>query len=107
MTLAYYAYALGRPSECLELLAEVKDLGDIQARVAAYAAMRSNPLVLQAPSGGADSSTSRAGTFSATTTITIAEPDVSDGRGWAATECVRSICLKGLSSSVCNNYANL
>ncbi|KAJ3518357.1 hypothetical protein NM688_g9449 [Phlebia brevispora] len=96
VALAYYAYALGRPSECLELLASVKDLGDVQARMAAYGTMRSDPLTIQVPVTGADSSYSRTGSLTSVAT-TLTETDVNDGRAWAATECVRSICLRGMS----------
>ena len=99
LALAYYAYALGRPSETLELLADVNNVTNIQARVAAYGTMRSDPLSLQMPLPGGDSSASSwTGTLSAA--AAIPDSDISDGKAWATAECVRSLCLRGASCPV-------
>lgn len=101
LALAYYAYALGRPSECLELLEGVKDPANVQRRIAAYGTMCSDPLKLQVPVGGANSSSS-SWTGSLASTATTVESDVTDGRAWAMIECVRSICLKGTHGFIPN-----
>lgn len=95
LALAYYAYALGRPEETLQILAQVDKLEDLKARIAAYGTMRSDSLTLKVPYRGADStSSSWTGSLSSAATI---DSDIADGRAWGATECVRSMCLKGWS----------
>ena len=95
--LAYYAYALRRPSDCLQHLSEVKDLADPQGFVfSSGGTTRSAPATLQVPgsSSNASLSSSWTGSFvSAQSTASIA--DINEGRAWSAVECVRSICLKG------------
>lgn len=98
LSLAYYAYALDRPSECLSLLEEVKELTDVQARIAAYGTMRSDSTTTQLPARSADVSSSSSWTESLTSTTTTApETGQQESRVWGATECVRSICLRGRS----------
>ncbi|KAI0072606.1 hypothetical protein K474DRAFT_1711463 [Panus rudis PR-1116 ss-1] len=93
LALAYYVYALGRPSECLSLLAEAGDLTDVQR----FVPTRASSTTLQVPSGSLTSSSSSwTGSFATTSTIP-ASSDISDGKAWATTECIRSICLKGMS----------
>ncbi|GJE95955.1 tetratricopeptide repeat protein [Phanerochaete sordida] len=98
LALAYYAYALGRPEECLALLSEVTNLPDIPARVAAYESMRADA---SAPSASLVSvlepsaSTSRTGSLVSVSTIPRSEAE--EGRLWGLTECIRSITLEGMS----------
>ena len=94
MALAYYAYALGRPAECLEMLSSV-NLQTSQGSVSVPGTMRSTALSLQVPGAGSDLSVSSrtASVVSVTSTVSIA--DINDGRSWAAIEVLRSICLQG------------
>ncbi|KAI0755686.1 hypothetical protein C8Q74DRAFT_319092 [Fomes fomentarius] len=101
VALAYYAYALRRPSDCLQHLSEVKDLADPQGSVFSSETTRSAPATLQVPgsSSNASFSSSWTGSFvSAQSTASLA--DINEGRAWTAVECVRSICLKGMSYEI-------
>ncbi|OBZ73220.1 hypothetical protein A0H81_06881 [Grifola frondosa] len=101
VALAFYAYALRRPSECLSILSQVKDLTDAQGLVFDSATMRPIPSSLHVPweDSNRSLSSSRTGSFvSAVSSTSIA--DISDGRAWAVTECIRSICLKGMSQEI-------
>lgn len=92
---AYYAYALGHPSECLSLLSQIKDVQDIQAHIPVSGTTRSKSSTLQVPISGANSSSSSwTGSFAATASGN-AVANISDGRAWAMTESIRSICLQG------------
>lgn len=93
LLLAYYAYALDRPAECLSILEEVPNLHDSQSRVSAYDTMRADSTVQSiSASSTADSSasTSIAGSLSSTS-----RTEVEDDRLWGITEAIRSIALKG------------
>lgn len=75
--LAYYAYALGRPSDCLSYLSKVPDMSNIQSHV---------------PGGSYQASSEP----SSTTADPTAPPaEISSGRAWALTEVLRTICLEG------------
>ena len=102
LAIAFYAYALGRPAETLELLNEISKLEDIKTRVTAYGTMHLGPLKLQVPTSGADSaSSSRTGSMVSVATTTGTEPsETGEARAWAVTECVRSIALKGECQNV-------
>ena len=80
LILAYYAYSLSRPSECLDILSKVKDLKHPLKRITTSKFSASIPNVSQPgtdhPSPG---------------------PNVQDGRAWSFIENIRSICLKGIS----------
>ncbi|KAJ7854317.1 hypothetical protein B0H14DRAFT_2756738 [Mycena olivaceomarginata] len=89
--LAYYAYALGNPSECLSHLRKVPDVSHISEHMAGTS--RSTTLSLQVP-GGAPPSISSAGG----TSTSESPADLNDGRAWAMTESFRSICLQGMSN---------
>ncbi|KAI0665604.1 hypothetical protein C8Q78DRAFT_1178413 [Trametes maxima] len=96
--LAYYAYALRRPSECLEHLSQVKDLSEAQGPIFPSGTTRSAPATLQVPGTSSNTSLSSSwtGSFvSAQTTASVA--DINEGRTWSTVEQVRSICLKGMS----------
>ncbi|KAJ6632489.1 hypothetical protein B0H10DRAFT_1977554 [Mycena sp. CBHHK59/15] len=73
--LAYYAYALGNPSECLAHLQKVPDVSHINEHIPVQGTTRSSTL-LQVP---------------------VTAADINDGRAWAMTESFRSICLQGMS----------
>ncbi|KAI0758561.1 hypothetical protein BD413DRAFT_675123 [Trametes elegans] len=96
--LAYYAYALRRPSECLDHLAQVKDLSDAQGPVSPSGTTRPAPATLQVPGRSSDTSLSMSwtGSFvSAQTTASVA--DINEGTTWSVVEHVRSVCLKGMA----------
>ncbi|KAI8995256.1 hypothetical protein BD414DRAFT_506072 [Trametes punicea] len=101
--LAYYAYALRRPSECLEYLSQLKDLADTQGPVFPSGTTRSAPATLQVPGTASDTSLSSSwtGSFvSAQSSSSLA--DINEGRTWSVIEQVRSICLKGMSYETLN-----
>ncbi|KAJ7749067.1 hypothetical protein DFH07DRAFT_829576 [Mycena maculata] len=95
--LAYYAYALGNPSECLSHLQKVPEVSHIDEHIPAHTTTRTATLSLQVP--GAPSSepsiSSVGGSTISDSTATSGE--VNDGRAWAMTESFRSICLQGMS----------
>ncbi|KAF7416321.1 hypothetical protein PC9H_002586 [Pleurotus ostreatus] len=95
--LAYYAYALGRPEECISQLSKVPDVSHVQNHIPSIpASLRSNSLSLQVPSTVGTSLSSGSGSvMSAASTVSIDE--IKDGRAWAMTETIRSICLQGMS----------
>ncbi|KAJ7764907.1 hypothetical protein B0H16DRAFT_1526168 [Mycena metata] len=86
--LAYYAYALGNPSECLAHLQKVPDVTHVTEHIPAQGTRKSTNLSLQVPSA-APSISSSGGTIAELT---------DDGRAWAMTESFRSICLQGMST---------
>ncbi len=94
--LAYYAYALRRPSDCLEHLSQVQDISDAQGFASNSGTMHSAPATLQVPGTGSDTSLSSSwtGSFvSAQSSASIA--DIAEGGAWSAIERIRSICIKG------------
>lgn len=100
LALSYYAYALGRPAECLSYLSKVPDLPDVQSHIPSNpATTRSNTSTLMVPPSTTDTSLSRTTSFiSADSGVSVA--DINDGRAWATTETIRSICLQGKLSLV-------
>ncbi|KAJ7641510.1 hypothetical protein FB45DRAFT_825779 [Roridomyces roridus] len=88
--LAYYAYALGNPSECLSQLKKVPDVSHVNEHIPANLTIRSTTQSLQVP-GVAPSDSS------ATGSVTSLNYEVNDGRAWAMTESFRSLCLRGMS----------
>ncbi|KAI0660278.1 hypothetical protein C8Q70DRAFT_980001 [Cubamyces menziesii] len=96
--LAYYAYALRRPSECLEHLSQLKDLSDAQGPVFPSGTTRSAPATLQVPGTTSNTSLSSSWTGSFVSAQSSASAaDINEGRSWSAVEQIRSICLKGMS----------
>lgn len=96
MAIAYYAYALRRPTECLDILSSINlQVPAPQGSVSVPGTMRSTALSLQVPGTGSDLSVSSrtASMISAASTVSVA--DIDDGRSWAAIELLRSICLQG------------
>ncbi|KAL4066373.1 hypothetical protein V8B97DRAFT_1041251 [Scleroderma yunnanense] len=96
LALAHYAYALGRPEECIAHLAKVQALVDAQSHIPTASTTRSDPSSLQVPGTNTGTSSPLTGSF----VSAISPPsttDISDGRAWAITESLRSICLQGMS----------
>ncbi|CCM03055.1 uncharacterized protein FIBRA_05174 [Fibroporia radiculosa] len=87
LAVAYYAYALRRPSECLSILAEVKSLKDVQTRSPEAGASKST---LLAPSGTTSTVSTLTGSNVSSISVTsVAE--IGDGTTWSVTEKIRSI----------------
>lgn len=99
LTLAYYAYALGDPSLCIAHLEGVPALLQFQNHIPTFGSTKSSISQgqgLLAPSVNyAPSTTSFSGSFSSVVDTTPVE--IRDGRAWALSETVRSVCLKGPS----------
>ncbi|KAJ3986517.1 hypothetical protein F5890DRAFT_984310 [Lentinula detonsa] len=93
--LAYYAYALGDPSECLDHLSKVPDVSHVQNHIPLPVTLRAN--TLHVPTGGSSISTSSPAESIVGTESTISIADIKDGRAWAITETIRSLCLQGMS----------
>ncbi|KAJ7688974.1 hypothetical protein B0H17DRAFT_1067381 [Mycena rosella] len=93
--LAYYAYALGNPSECLSHLQKVPDVSHINEHIPIHATTRTTTLSLQIPGGPEPSISSAGGSHISDSTVMSA--DITDGRAWAMTEAFRSVCLQGMS----------
>ncbi|KAF9444615.1 TPR-like protein [Macrolepiota fuliginosa MF-IS2] len=94
--LAYYAYALNRPFECLEYLARVPDILIIQNHIPTSAPTQATAGALIVASHRAEASVS---SFTASF-VSLADPstpEIRDGRGWAMAEAFRGICLQGMS----------
>ncbi|GLB40656.1 putative tetratricopeptide repeat [Lyophyllum shimeji] len=99
--LAYYAYALGNPSECLEHLSKVPDMLNLRNHIPSESDTSTRESTatghsLHVPHFSTVSSLSSGGGSSASLADSSA-PDVKDGTAWALTETVRSICLQGMS----------
>ncbi|KAF5364728.1 hypothetical protein D9757_012498 [Collybiopsis confluens] len=105
--LAYYAYALSDPSECLNHLAKVPDTAHVQNHIPLPTTLRASTLAVpgsRAPtvaSTNASNSTLGAGDSAASMT-SISIPEIRDGRAWAITETIRSLCLQGMSHEKLN-----
>ncbi|EPQ53258.1 hypothetical protein GLOTRDRAFT_140119 [Gloeophyllum trabeum ATCC 11539] len=97
LALAYYAYSLGRPEECLSYIASVPNISDLQSRLTPPASMRSEAATLQIPSTRADTpASSWGGSVASHDSASAGFPDINDGRAWALTESIRSVCLEGM-----------
>ncbi|KAJ7086395.1 hypothetical protein B0H15DRAFT_347574 [Mycena belliarum] len=95
--LAYYAYALGNPSECLSHLKKVPDVSRVNEHIPMQATTRTTTLSLQIPgAASAEPSISSVG-GSHISGLATDSADANDGRAWAMTESLRSICLQGMS----------
>ncbi|KAF9530120.1 hypothetical protein CPB83DRAFT_201136 [Crepidotus variabilis] len=95
LALAYYAYALGHPTECLAHLEKVPQLLEIHNNIPVVGSVRSTAQNSLAPSSYAPSITSYTGSFSSV--VDNVTPEVRDGRAWAMIEIFRSLCLQGMS----------
>jgi hypothetical protein len=95
LALAYYAYALENPVQCLSYLDQVRDLANAQVRLNAMGSLRSSASSTQTRSVSDNtSSVSFIGSFVLSESTSIVA-DVADGRAWVAIEVVRSVCLQG------------
>lgn len=95
LALAYYAYALENPVECLSYLGQVRDLANAQVRLNVTGSLRSSASSAQTRSVSDNtSSVSFIGSFVSSEATPIVA-DVADGRAWVTIEVVRSVCLKG------------
>ncbi|KIN96741.1 hypothetical protein M404DRAFT_162388 [Pisolithus tinctorius Marx 270] len=96
LALAYYAYALRRPEQCLAHLSKVSKLVDAQSHIPVTPSSRAEGHTLQVPGSATASSSPLTGSFvSAISSPSL--PDISNGRAWAIMESLRSICLQGMS----------
>ncbi|KAG6372063.1 hypothetical protein JVT61DRAFT_8771 [Boletus reticuloceps] len=93
--LAYYAYALGEPSQCLDYLSKVPGISDAQGHIPLSSTVRSDGSTLHPPGSTTDTSTSWTGTF-VSAEIPPSTTNIIDGRAWAIAESIRSICLQGM-----------
>ncbi|KAF5376499.1 hypothetical protein D9615_008660 [Tricholomella constricta] len=103
--LAYYAYALGNPSECLSHLSSIPDMvnlrnhipseSDASARLS-VASGHTHHLGIHVPSFSTASSVASTG-GSLASLADSSLPEIKDGRAWALTESLRSTCLQGMS----------
>ncbi|PBK98454.1 hypothetical protein ARMGADRAFT_960093 [Armillaria gallica] len=97
--LAYYAYALGNPTECLSHLSKVPDVVHIQNHIPLPETLRASSSTLRVPktiTAIVESSISSAGA-SIISEASVSIPEIKDGRAWALTETLRSLCLQGMS----------
>ncbi|KAH7914927.1 hypothetical protein BJ138DRAFT_1133034 [Hygrophoropsis aurantiaca] len=94
LALAHHAYALGLPSDCLGHLEKVPKLVDTQSHIPSSSTTRSDGSALQLPDSAMETSTSFTGSF-VTIDSSGSIADIKDGRAWAMTESIRSICLQG------------
>ncbi|KAK0200307.1 hypothetical protein DFS33DRAFT_1360453 [Desarmillaria ectypa] len=98
-TLAYYAYALGNPTECLSHLSKVPDVVHIQNHIPLPETLHASSSTLRVPktiTAIVETSISSAGaTIVSDASVSI--PEIKDGRAWALTETLRSLCLQGMS----------
>ncbi|THH27713.1 hypothetical protein EUX98_g6477 [Antrodiella citrinella] len=92
LAVAYYAYALGHPSECITMLSDVSAT-DYTLPISGRAPVSTLPVP---NSNGSASSW----TGSMTSALTESPPDVENGRAWAMTECMRSVCLQDPKSAL-------
>ncbi|KAI5983730.1 hypothetical protein EDC04DRAFT_3008055 [Pisolithus marmoratus] len=95
LALAYYAYALGRPEECLGHLSKVSKLVDAQSHIPVTPSSQTEKHTLQVPGSTTGLSSPLTGSF-VSTISSPSTPDISNGRIWAITESLRSICLQGM-----------
>ncbi|KAF8229254.1 hypothetical protein L208DRAFT_1439479 [Tricholoma matsutake] len=95
-TLAYYAYAMGNPFECLSHLANVPDLLHPQSHMQSQNSIHASSSVSYAPTFETGTSSSIVGgSFASVADSPV--PEVRDGRAWSMTETFRSLCLQGMS----------
>ncbi len=95
--LAYYAYALGNPTECLSHLSKVPDVVHIQKHIPLPETLCASSSTLRVPktiTAIIESSISSAGA-SIISEASVSIPEIKDGRAWALTETLRSLCLQG------------
>jgi hypothetical protein len=92
--IAYHAYALGRPEECLSILSAIPDIHIATA-----------PPVPPSTSGAGSLGVPRVPSMVSVRSISGPQPaDIGDGRAWASTEAVRSLCLQGVSCCILHHF---
>ncbi|KAL0066997.1 hypothetical protein AAF712_005986 [Marasmius tenuissimus] len=101
--LAYYAYALGNPSECLAHLSKVPDVSHVQNHIPLPSTLRAAgaSTLLNVPGGagtGTGTETSSASSFTASSDVSSTIAEIKDGRAWAMVETIRSLCLQGMAN---------
>ncbi|KAF9267127.1 hypothetical protein L218DRAFT_720524 [Marasmius fiardii PR-910] len=96
--LAYHAYALGNPSECLQHLNKVPDVSHVQNHIPLPSTMRASTLLkVPGESNATDASSSISGVSSFATDISSSMAEIKDGRAWAMVETIRTLCLQGMA----------
>ncbi|KAG6330168.1 hypothetical protein ID866_8922, partial [Astraeus odoratus] len=97
LALAYFAYALGQPEECLTYLAKVPSLVDAQSHIPVATTPRPDLLAPQVPASSTGPSSPLTGSF--VSAVSLATTDISDGRAWAIAESIRSMSYEKLEHS--------
>ncbi|KAI0338701.1 hypothetical protein BDW22DRAFT_1362393 [Trametopsis cervina] len=97
LAIAYYAFALGRPSECLEILSGIKELTDVSTRVLSYNTMAKDNASLTTSDNGTHGSSSRTGSVISSWGAAGTTAEVADGRTWGMIEAIRSVTLQGMA----------
>ncbi|KAG6827014.1 hypothetical protein H0H92_013580 [Tricholoma furcatifolium] len=108
--LAYYAYALGNPSQCLTHLSNIPEIMSLPNHIPSESdsSTRASTTTghthhhLHVPTFSTSQSFSSAAASTASLTDS-SSPDIKDGRAWAMTETLRSICLQGMSHEKLSN----
>ncbi|KAG7085583.1 hypothetical protein E1B28_003136 [Marasmius oreades] len=96
--LAYYAYALGKPSECHQHLNKVPDVSHVQNHIPLPSTMRASTLLkVPGESVTTDTASSTSGVSSFATDVSSTMAEIKDGRGWAIVETIRTLCLQGMA----------
>jgi hypothetical protein len=91
--LAYYAYALGNPAQCIAHLEKVPDLYQVRTHLPTSLGATSSSTNLSTTQNAPSITSSFTPSFSSVVDSTV--PEVRDGRGLAMVESFRSICLQG------------
>ncbi|KAK1228134.1 hypothetical protein PQX77_008817 [Marasmius sp. AFHP31] len=101
--LAYYAYALGNPTECLAHLSKVPDVSHVQNHIPLPSTLRAGAggsALLNVPGGGGtETSSASSFSFTAGSDVSSTMAEIKDGRAWAMVETIRSLCLQGTPPS--------
>lgn len=101
LTLAYFAYALGDPSACIEYVEKVSDIGNVTNHIPNPANTSANGSQLQPPTPVTHSSSSSSWTGSFVSDYSALSiqcpPEIAEGKTWALIESIRGLCLKGMS----------
>lgn len=95
--LAYYAYALGNPAQCIAHLEKVPDLSQVRTHLPTSLGATFSSTNLSTTQKAPSITSSFTPSFASVVDSTV--PEVRDGRGLAMVESFRSICLQGRSLS--------